>query len=109
MYNFFSKVKVITCSGSNIPLATPVAISTTLPPSVAALNQQGIAISFIYVACTNTFLVANADFSDHLLAVYKLCTFWIYSLESVDQTLYTASLWDENSTLYRIKPFLRER
>ncbi|XP_052714541.1 helicase domino-like isoform X2 [Crassostrea angulata] len=36
-----NEVKVITCSGSNIPLATPVAISTTLPPSVAALNQQG--------------------------------------------------------------------
>nr|XP_034338375.1 helicase domino isoform X4 [Crassostrea gigas] len=35
-----NEVKVITCSGSNIPLATPVAISTTLPPSVAALNQQ---------------------------------------------------------------------
>ncbi|XP_048751446.2 helicase domino-like isoform X4 [Ostrea edulis] len=36
-----NEVKVITCSGSNVPLATPVAISTTLPPSVAALNQQG--------------------------------------------------------------------
>ncbi|XP_061196592.1 helicase domino-like [Saccostrea echinata] len=35
-----NEVKVITCSGSNVPLATPVAISTTLPPSVAALNQQ---------------------------------------------------------------------
>ncbi|KAK3083777.1 hypothetical protein FSP39_003020, partial [Pinctada imbricata] len=35
-----NEVKVITCEGSNIPLATPVAISTTLPPSVAALNQQ---------------------------------------------------------------------
>lgn len=37
----FFQVKVLTCSGSNVPLATPVAISTTLPPSVAALNQQG--------------------------------------------------------------------
>lgn len=44
---FFLQVKVITCSGSNIPLATPVAISTTLPPSVAALNQQGITMSLI--------------------------------------------------------------
>ncbi|XP_069134718.1 helicase domino-like isoform X2 [Argopecten irradians] len=35
-----NEVKVFTCSGSNVPLATPVAISTTLPPSVAALNQQ---------------------------------------------------------------------
>ncbi|CAG2185260.1 unnamed protein product [Mytilus edulis] len=36
-----NEVKVLTCSGSNVPIATPVAISTTLPPSVAALNQQG--------------------------------------------------------------------
>ncbi|XP_035827815.1 helicase domino isoform X2 [Aplysia californica] len=35
------EVKVLTSAGSNIPLATPVAISTTLPPSVTALSQQG--------------------------------------------------------------------
>ncbi|KAK3606446.1 hypothetical protein CHS0354_041388 [Potamilus streckersoni] len=33
------EVKVLTSSGSNVPLATPVAISTTLPPSIAALSQ----------------------------------------------------------------------
>ncbi|KAL3857410.1 hypothetical protein ACJMK2_012085, partial [Sinanodonta woodiana] len=33
------EVKVLTSSGSIVPLATPVAISTTLPPSVAALSQ----------------------------------------------------------------------
>ncbi|XP_063395969.1 helicase SRCAP-like isoform X3 [Mytilus trossulus] len=40
-----NEVKVLTCSGSNVPIATPVAISTTLPPSVAALNQQEMAQS----------------------------------------------------------------
>ncbi|XP_052073827.1 helicase domino-like isoform X2 [Mytilus californianus] len=39
-----NEVKVLTCSGSNVPIATPVAISTTLPPSVAALNQQGFEV-----------------------------------------------------------------
>ncbi|BFZ18188.1 hypothetical protein BsWGS_21227 [Bradybaena similaris] len=34
------EVKVLTSAGSNIPLATPVAISTTLPPSVSALSVQ---------------------------------------------------------------------
>lgn len=37
----FVQVKVLTNPGSNVPLATPVAISTTLPPLVSALNQQG--------------------------------------------------------------------
>ncbi|KAL8561069.1 hypothetical protein ACOMHN_031013 [Nucella lapillus] len=36
-----SEVKVLTNLGSNVPLATPVAISTTLPPRVSALSQQG--------------------------------------------------------------------
>ncbi|KAK7474437.1 hypothetical protein BaRGS_00034320 [Batillaria attramentaria] len=36
-----SEVKVLTNPGSNVPLATPVAISTTLPPMVSALSQQG--------------------------------------------------------------------
>ncbi|XP_041347993.1 helicase SRCAP-like isoform X2 [Gigantopelta aegis] len=36
------EVKVLTTSGSNVPLATPIAISTTLPPSVSALSQQGV-------------------------------------------------------------------
>ena len=35
------QVKVLTSAGSNVPVATPVAISTTLPPLVSALNQQG--------------------------------------------------------------------
>lgn len=35
------QVKVLTNPGSNVPLATPVAISTTLPPMVSALSQQG--------------------------------------------------------------------
>lgn len=39
-YSFY-QVKVLTSAGSNIPLATPVAISTTLPPSVSALSVQG--------------------------------------------------------------------
>ncbi|XP_038075148.1 helicase SRCAP-like isoform X2 [Patiria miniata] len=34
------EVKVITNSGSNIPLGTPVAISTQLPPAVSALSSQ---------------------------------------------------------------------
>lgn len=38
------QVKVLTSAGSNVPLATPVAISTTLPPSVSALSQQGIKV-----------------------------------------------------------------
>ena len=33
---------MITTSGSSMPLATPVAISTTLPPAVTAMQQQGI-------------------------------------------------------------------
>ncbi len=35
-----SQVKVITNSGSNIPVGTPVAISTQLPPAVSALSSQ---------------------------------------------------------------------
>ncbi|KAK3749017.1 hypothetical protein RRG08_056924 [Elysia crispata] len=53
------EVKVLTSAGSNIPLATPVAISTTLPPSVSALSQQGskqsVAISrkpFTVLSCS---------------------------------------------------------
>ncbi|GFR90719.1 helicase [Elysia marginata] len=34
------EVKVLTSAGSSVPLATPVAISTTLPASVSALSQQ---------------------------------------------------------------------
>ena len=37
---FFFQVKVITNSGSNIPVGTPVAISTQLPPAVSALSSQ---------------------------------------------------------------------
>lgn len=40
-YFKLSQVKVLTNPGSNVPLATPVAISTTLPPKVSALYQQG--------------------------------------------------------------------
>ena len=32
---------MLTTSGSNVPVATPVAISTTLPASVTALSSQG--------------------------------------------------------------------
>ena len=39
--NCLLQVKVLTNPGSNVPLATPVAISTTLPPMVSALSQQG--------------------------------------------------------------------
>jgi hypothetical protein len=35
------QVKVLTNPGSTVPVATPVAISTTLPPMVSALSQQG--------------------------------------------------------------------
>ncbi len=34
------QVKVITTSGGTTPLATPVAISTQLPPAVTAMQQQ---------------------------------------------------------------------
>ena len=35
---------MITTSGGTTPLATPVAISTTLPPAITAMQQQGIAV-----------------------------------------------------------------
>ncbi|XP_064649340.1 helicase domino-like isoform X3 [Lineus longissimus] len=36
----YDEVKVITTSGGTTPIATPVAISTTLPPAVTAIQQQ---------------------------------------------------------------------
>ena len=38
------QVKVLTNPGSTVPVATPVAISTTLPPKVTALSVQGTGI-----------------------------------------------------------------
>jgi hypothetical protein len=35
------QVKVLTTVGSTIPIITPVAIATTLPPAITALQQQG--------------------------------------------------------------------
>jgi len=41
------KVKVLTTVGSTIPIITPVAIATTLPAAITALQQQGVALFFI--------------------------------------------------------------
>ena len=35
------EVTVLSTSGGATPLATPVAVSTTLPPAVSAIQQQG--------------------------------------------------------------------
>ena len=42
VYNLRTQVKVLTLSTSqgSIPLVTPIAISTTLPPAVTAMQQQ---------------------------------------------------------------------
>ncbi|KAH9503913.1 hypothetical protein Btru_064133 [Bulinus truncatus] len=61
------EVKVLTSAGSNVPLATPVAISTTLPPSVSALSQQAMN-STATTALTSTPLpvTSSSELQQHL-------------------------------------------
>ncbi|XP_059176200.1 helicase domino-like isoform X2 [Physella acuta] len=62
------EVKVLTSVGSNVPLATPVAISTTLPPSVSALNQQAVnsSTTAVNLASTSLPMTSSSELQHHL-------------------------------------------
>ncbi|KAK0055030.1 helicase domino [Biomphalaria pfeifferi] len=60
------EVKVLTSAGSNVPLATPVAISMTLPPSVSALSQQAVNSSTTPLTSTSLPIVTSSELQQHL-------------------------------------------
>uniref|UniRef100_A0A2C9JZS6 Helicase domino n=1 Tax=Biomphalaria glabrata TaxID=6526 RepID=A0A2C9JZS6_BIOGL len=60
-------VKVLTSAGSNVPLATPVAISMTLPPSVSALSQQAVnSTTTPPLTSTSLPIVTSSELQQHL-------------------------------------------
>jgi len=62
------EVKVLTSVGSNVPLSTPVAISTTLSATVSSLNHQGMNSSSVEsTSLTNTPMSTTSyDLKNHL-------------------------------------------